>query len=144
MTAKEYLEQARFLDLHIDAKLEEVERLNALATKATSVYSDIPGSPSRDTAKMAKTIEKIVDLENEINRDIDSLVDLKRDISNVIKQVQNQEYQYILEQRYLNFKTWEQIAAEMTFYIRHVYRLHGEALKEIETFFVKTAVKDIE
>lgn len=132
MTAKEYLEQARFLDLRINAKLEEVDRLNALATKVTSVYSDIPGSPNKDTAKMAKTIEKIVDLENEINQDICALVTLKRDISDIIKQVQNQEYQYILEQRYLNFKTWEQIAAKMAFYIRRVYQIHGEALLEIE------------
>ncbi|MCM1227575.1 MAG: hypothetical protein NC320_09175 [Clostridium sp.] len=113
MTAKEYLEQARFLDLRINAKLEEVEQLNALATKATSVYSDMPGSPNRDTAKMAKTIEKIVDLENEIDRDIDELVDLKREISNVIKRVQNQEHQYILEQRYLHFVKWEYIAVDM-------------------------------
>ena len=132
MTAKEYLEQARFLDLRIDAKLEEVDRLNALATKATSVYSDVPGSPNRDTAKMAKTIEKIVDLENEINRDIDSLVDLKRDISNVIKQIQNQEYQYILEQRYLHFVKWEVIAVNLGYDVRWIYKLHGSALKRIE------------
>lgn len=132
MTAKEYLEQARFLDLHINAKLEEVEQLNALATKATSVYSDIPSSSNRDTAKMAKTIEKIVDLENEINRDIDALVDLKREILNAIKKVQNQEYQYILEQRYLHFAKWEEIAVKMSIELRCLYRHHGAALSEIQ------------
>ncbi len=132
MTAKEYLEQARFLDLRINAKLEEVEGLNALATKVTSVYSDMPGSPNRDTAKMAKTIEKIVDLEKEINRDIEALVDLKRDISNVIKQVQNQEYQYILEQKYLHFAKWEEIAVKMNYAVRWIYKMHGTALKKIE------------
>lgn len=132
MTAKEYLEQARFLDLRIDAKLEEVERLNALATKATSVYSDIPGSPNRDTAKMAKTIEKIVDLENEINRDIDALVDLKREITGVIKQVQDQEGRYILGRRYLNFAKWECIAVDLSLDIRRIYQIHGKALNNVK------------
>ncbi|MCM1530108.1 MAG: hypothetical protein NC093_08960 [Alistipes sp.] len=144
MTVKEYLEQARFLDLRIDAKLEEVDHLNALATKATTVYSDAPGCSDKDSAKMAKTIEKIIDLENEISRDIDSLIDLKRDILSTIKQVPNQEYQYILEQRYLNFVKWEQIAVEMSLDLRWIYRRHGMALAEVQKIMEKNkfATKD--
>ena len=47
MNAKEYLKQAFYLDKRINSKLEQVESLNALATKATSTLSDMPKSPNR-------------------------------------------------------------------------------------------------
>ena len=78
MNAKEYLKQAFYLDKRINSKLEQVESLNALATKATSTLSDMPKSPNRGSSKLEDTIVKIIDLQEEINRDIDKLVDLKK------------------------------------------------------------------
>ena len=74
---------------------------------------------------------KIIELENEINSDIDSLVDLKKEIVHAIDAVNNPELRTLLELRYLCFKSWEAIAREMEFNVRHVYRLHGEALKKV-------------
>ena len=54
--------------------------LRALATKATYTLSDTPPSGSRNVQSMENVIVKIIDLENEINEDIDTLVDLKREI----------------------------------------------------------------
>ena len=95
MNAKEYLKQAFYLDKRINSKLEQVESLNALATKATSTLSDMPKSPSRGTSKLEDTIVKIVDLQEEINRDIDKLVDFKAEMVGTIKQIQNKELQVI-------------------------------------------------
>lgn len=39
MTPKEYLKQARCLDVRINNKLEQLESLNALAQKATSALN---------------------------------------------------------------------------------------------------------
>jgi DNA-directed RNA polymerase specialized sigma subunit len=129
MTKKEYLAQAYRLDQRINSKLTQVTALNDLATKCTSTLSDMPRNPSRGISTMADAVEKIVDLQTEINRDIDSLVDLKRNIVRVIKAVENTEYQTILELRYLCFKTWEQIAVDMGYNVRHVYRIHDEAVE---------------
>ena len=130
MNAKEYLKQAFYLDKRINSKLEQVESLNALATKATSTLSDMPKSPNRGTSKLEDTIVKIVDLQEEINRDIDKLVDLKAEMVGTIKQIQNKELQVILEKRYLCFETWEKIAVDMNYDIRHIHRLHNLGLKE--------------
>lgn len=85
MTVKEYLSQAYRIDQRINSKLEQVASLRALATKATSTLSDTPPSGSRNVQSMENVIVKIIDLENEINEDIDTLVDLKREIVGVIK-----------------------------------------------------------
>ena len=81
---------------------------------------------------MADVVGKIVDLQAEINRDIDRLVDLKREIVRVICSVDNPEYQTLLEKRYLCFMSWEQIAVEMNYGIDNIFRLHRKALAEVK------------
>lgn len=133
MNAKDYLNKAYRLDQRINSKLEQVESLNALATKATSTLSDMPRNPNRATSKMTDAIDKIIDLQAEINKDIDMLIDLKTEIVALIKKVKNQEYQTLLEKRYLCFETWEQIAVDMDYSIQHIYRLRDRALEETTT-----------
>ena len=71
MSPKEYLSQARWLDMRINSKLQQVESLHSLATKATSTLSDVPHSGGRNIHRMEDIIHKIVALENEINGDIE-------------------------------------------------------------------------
>ena len=132
MTAKEYLGQAYRLDQRINSKLEQVLSLRELTTKATATMSDMPGGGSRNVYKMQDIIGKIVDLENEINADIDKLVDLKREMVAVIKAVTDPELQTLLELRYLCFKTWEQIAVDMQYSTRNIYKLHDTAIGAIK------------
>ncbi len=132
MTAKEYLSQARYLDMRINSKIQQVASLNDLATKATSALTGMPHSPNHATSTMEEAIAKIIDLQSEINNDIDRLVDLKRDISGIIKAVGNTEYQTLLEKRYLCFLSWEQIAVDMKYDLRYLHKLHSRALKECQ------------
>ena len=132
MTVKEYFNQAYQLDARINSKIEQVSRLHELATKATSTLSDMPGSATRNTHRMEDTIIKIIDLENEINKEIDRLIDLKTEMTRVISSVQNMEYQRLLELRYLCFRSWKQIADEMGYSKQHIFRLHNEALEKVD------------
>lgn len=131
MTAKEYLGQAYRLDQRINSKIEQVASLNELATKCTSTLTGMPRNPNRASSTMADAVAKIIDLQSEINRDIDRLVDLKREIVTVIKAIKNPEYQTLLEKRYLCFLTWEKIAVDMGYDLRWLYRIHKRALDEI-------------
>ena len=127
--AREYFSKAYRIDHRIRSKLEQLESLNALATRATTTLSGMPRNPSRSTSSMADVIDKIIDLQEEINQDIDSLVDLKREIMNIIKSIENTEYQTLLEKRYLCFLTWEKIAVDMCYTIHHLYKMHNAALE---------------
>ena len=131
MTAKEFFSQAYQIDVRIDSKIEQVARLRELATKATQTLSDMPGSATKNTHQMEDIIVKIVDLENEINADLDSLVDLKARIIDIIRTVSDAEQQTLLELRYLNNKSWQQIADEMGYCRQHVFTIHKNALASI-------------
>ena len=133
---KEYLSQAFRIDQRIQSKMEQskmeqVASLNDLATRATATYSDMPGSETRNLHRMEDAILSIIELEAEINGDICKLVQTKKDIVHKIKAVQNTEYQTLLELRYLCFKSWEQIAVDMGYELRWLYRLHHRALDAV-------------
>lgn len=134
MTAKEYLGQAYHIDERIESKLTQVESLKCLATRVTSVFSDMPHSSTPDNHRLEKIIAKIIDLENEIVADIDELVNVKREINKIINSVDNPEHRTLLEMRYLGFQTWEQIAVQLNHDSRHIRRIHGRALQEIKIF----------
>lgn len=47
-----------------------------------------------------------------------------------IHAIENPDHEFILELRYINGLTWEEIADEMGYSVRHVHRLHEKALEE--------------
>ena len=129
MTAKEYLSQGRYLDARINEKLHQVEQLRLIATKATGNLSGMPRPESPNAHSLQDTVCKIVDLENEINRSIDALVDLRREIMHVIDEVPSNECRMLLSMRYLGMKSWTEIAEAMCYSEKYVYEIHGKALK---------------
>ena len=131
MTPKEYLNQAYWLDRRIDSKLEQLSALKDMVTKTTSAMTDDVVSHTRNVHSMQDVVAKIIDMQAEINADIDRLVDLKSEIMHVIKEVKNPEHQTLLELRYLCFKSWEYVAEQMGYNVRHIYRLHDEAVEQI-------------
>lgn len=129
---KEYLSQAFHIDKQLKSKLEQLSVLRELATTTTQPLSDMPGSPNRNIDRMEKAIIKIMEMEKEISEEVDGLLDLKFEIAQCIKKVEDIDCQLILEFRYLCFMSWEEIAAEMNFTVRNIHILHGKALKMIE------------
>lgn len=131
MNPKEYLSQVRKYDRLINNKLETIASLRSLVTSVTiELKSDVVQS-SGTKDKMANTIDRIVDLEREIDADIDQLVNLKREIMSVIDKVEDPVLIDILYKRYFRYEKWEEIAIETNYSYRQVTRLHGQALQEV-------------
>lgn len=132
MTAKEYLSQIRKYDSQINNKLAEIERLREFATSITSTLKeDVVQSGSGGKSRVAEAVDKIVDLEWEINADVDKLVDLKREIMAVIDQLEA-PFCDVLYKRYLQYMKWEEIAVDMCYTYQWVCELHGRALLKVK------------
>lgn len=131
MKAKEYLQQIRKCDRIIENKLSEIDSLRGLAESVTSTWKEDAVQSSGATDKLGDTVAKIVDLQTEINADIDTLVDLKREIMSVIDRLEA-PFCDLLYKRYFQFLKWEEIAVGMNCSFRHVIRMHGTALKMVE------------
>lgn len=92
----------------------------------------MPKNPNKGHSRLEDVVIQIIGLETEINQDMMKLVALKKDIIRRIKAVESAELQTILELRYLSYMRWEEIAIELGYGIDNVFRLHRNALDEIE------------
>ena len=130
MTAKHFLSRPYWIDKRIDRKQEEIDRLRAKLTKATSVISDMPRADSGGDWTDADV--KVLEMEQRIHEEILELCRVKREVFEVIDAVEDERYRTLLELRYRNYLTFEQIAVEMSYSWRQIMRLHAEALAVIK------------
>lgn len=128
MTAKEYLKQAKTLDMEINTKVEELHqlRLNASCVQSVAVTERVMSSHSNSSNKI---IDKIVGLQNEINAEIDKLVDLKAEIRSKIANVYNPKLVSVLTHIYINCKSLEETAELMTKDYSTICVWHRQALQ---------------
>lgn len=131
MNTKQYLKQAYLLNELIDSDLKELENLRDLSTSITSDTSKERVQSSSPSDKIGNIVVKIITLENQINDEIDKFIDLKSEIRSTISAVVNPNEKLVLRLRYIEFLTWEQVAERMTYSVKQVFRIHGEAIKNL-------------
>lgn len=137
MTPKEYLRQYAALNAEIDCKFEEKRQLEALAMNISAAFGSGSGG-SGVSDKVGKNSARIADLEKEIDKKIDRLVDLREEIETAIAAVEDSRCRTLLEEHYINGKSWEKVAEVMGYsYYHTVARLHPKALKEISKHVTK-------
>lgn len=130
--AKQFLQQVKLLDAHINSKLEELSRMKALRLKVTSTLkSDVVfGSGSKD--KLGSMTAKILDLENELDAEIDALHEKKKEVSRLIEKIRNPDYVSILKKKYFFGESRRQIAYELNMSEKSVQEKHKKALAVVE------------
>lgn len=132
MTAKDYLGQAYRLDQHINDRLMQLSQLRSLTQRITTAYDREVVSRTRNVHALEDSVIRLMEAEEEINREIDRFVDTKMDISKTIAMVRNENYRLILEKRYLCFMTWEQISLDMNYTNRWLRKMHERALDVVD------------
>lgn len=130
MTAKEYLRQAYRLDQRIDSHVAELEHLRDLSTRIQGANLGERVSSTRNTeASFTRIVDKIVDMQERINTEIDALVDLKAEMDIAIEQMPDVDERLLLRYRYINNISWDGIAKVLNVSSRTVHRIHASALQ---------------
>ena len=127
-----YLKRYINLDREIERKLEEVARLRSKLTRVTEVYSTEPRGGGSIYGKTEEILAKIVDLEKEIDADVDRLVAVRDSIKSIIEAVEDDRERLLLQYRYLDGRTFEEIAVQMHYSWRQIHRLHSRALSNLK------------
>lgn len=142
-SAKRYLQQIMRLDTKINRDIEELHRLKAMVTKITPTLKQdvVSGGGTQD--KLAEAMSKIIDFEEEINREIDCFVDARKAVTATIDKVEDARLHTVLNMRYVQFKTWEQIACYMGRSYQWVCKLHGTALRVVEKIIENSGENDV-
>ena len=132
MKAKEYMQQAFFLDKKINSLIRQLNNLRDQATNTTQIMSDMPRNPSGETSKMESRVVDICDLRDEIMKQIGKLMELRKDMMDIVMAVPDPECQLILQERYFEMLTWGDIACDINRSIRSAQIMHAKALDEVQ------------
>ena len=130
LTPKEQLRQLPTLQQRIDQRLKLIEHYMEQAERMGGAMKAIVVSSTKEQSPMERWVDKAVDLARDIEGEVEALRAERRLVCGVVEQIKNPRYKQVLELRYFSpqVPTWEQIAEVMGVDVRHVHRLHGEAL----------------
>lgn len=125
-----YLSRYRRLNQRIDRLLEEQSRWREKAMRITPVLSPVPGGGGSGSP-IERPMDKVLEIDAEINREIDELQIVRQEICAALNQLEDENLKLLMEYRYIDGLTWEQIAVKMNYSYMQICRLHGKALRTI-------------
>ena len=137
MNIKEELRELRTISKIIDSKIRQMEQLKKYYTTVRAFdYSKekITGGAKKD---FTDTVNKIVDLENEITRDIDELIDRKNKMNDFIKSTLSGNEYIVIQMLYFDEYDWIEIAIQLNYTIDNIYKIHGKALFKLNKVYSK-------
>ena len=128
MTAKQFLSRGRWIEREIQSLMKTRDETKDRLTSITQNYDSDGAQSSKDPHKF----DALVELEDKIDRKIDELYRIKNEILDSIFRLNDPRERTILKERYIDMRTWEQIAEEIHLSRMQVTRIHGYALNSIK------------
>ena len=128
--AQEYLEQVDKLNAMIQNKMAEAKQWRDVALGVTTNTEGERVQSSGSQQKMADAINRVIDLQAEINGLIDKLIDLKQEIIKTIELLNATEYD-VLHKRYIQGMTFDEIGAAKHKSKSWATTVHGRALQNL-------------
>lgn len=138
MTSKEFLQQVFIAYQDAESKLEQIARIQSLATRTTSVIKAIPiGNGNALSSRVENAIMAIEGQSEYLADEVAHLLKVREEVSAEIAKLENPAERRILEFRYLCFHSWKEIANITKLGLRYVFKLHERALENFSVQFTK-------
>lgn len=135
--AKKWLNRANELDKKIQSKSEIVFQLRQQLNKISSFEPPITDGKN----KVQEMMQKISDKCLQISADIKTQLDIRFEIIDLIKTIDNDNQQLVLEQRYVLGKSWREIEKFLNYGHTQISKFHSQGLLKIEKLLkVRTRV----
>lgn len=131
MKGKQLLSQIRWLDLEINQKMNELERLKSSMLKSPQL-KQINVQESKVGFKDDVYV-KMMEMNDYINERIDQLVELKREIIETIDSIDDGLERTILWMRFVDRKSWDEIESELACTRATMFRAYRQALRKFDT-----------
>lgn len=128
MTAKEYLNRVRrqnYILKQTEKELNEI-RADILTIRASSLAEHVSGSKNSDTADKYIRLESYME---KVNAEWDKLIDMRNAAKDLIGAMPDPMHRAVLYARYINGQRWEDIAMDMHYSWKGIFKLHGQALR---------------
>lgn len=125
-----YLSRYRQIGERVDRLLDEKRRWRELAVKITPGFSPVPGGGGNGS-RIERSVEKVLEIEAQLAKEIDGLCTARQEIGGTLDRMEDETLKLLMEYRYIDGLTWEQVAEKMHYSWRQVCRKHEKALEQI-------------
>lgn len=132
MTTKEYLMQYRDAVRRASAAQDHLTELREMAERITPNYGGSGGGTHQIGDKLGAAVARLVDAESRVSDELELLEATEREVIGTIDKITDGTLHTLLYERYINGKTWEQIAVDMHYSYRGVTKMHGRALLAVK------------
>lgn len=122
----------RYLDLWADIEImeQEIEKLRSRAEKVTNSISPMPSESNKQDFTV--TVDRIIGIQKKINLKVQQASEERDYIGKIIDSVKSPLHRRVLQRKYINGDTFEQIAVyENKNYKYITYVIHSQALEMI-------------
>jgi RNA polymerase sigma factor (sigma-70 family) len=130
MITKGDLQSYYWLKRNVQQLEDRLQELEAAATRITTRMSHTPKG-SGNTDKIGGIVAEIVDVQDKINSKLQNAYNIMAKIEQAAARLPEREA-YLIRARYIECKTWEQIAVDMHYSWRQVHNIHARALKTLK------------
>ena len=113
ISAEEFLNRGRLLKERVIAKFQQIDELDAMTKNVTSRMQPDVVSRTRDVTANQEAIIRLMEAREELGRQANEFLDVRKEIADVIAQVRNPRYSLVLEKRYLCNMKLEDIATDL-------------------------------
>ena len=134
MTETQRKKQVLYSYLDEEARTRRIKaQLHDLEERKTSISVNMDGMPhGTDVSDLSGYAARYDELERMYMRTIRESACKRLKISQAIEQVRDETERAVLTKRYIEGKTFEKIACELSYSWRQVCRIHGSALVHID------------
>lgn len=132
MTVKEYLSRYIQIGRQIAAKEAEILELQDRLYSLPSALKDAPVMGGGGSNRLTNLLSNIIDKQKEIRTDVRHLMRIREEIENTINAVTDYDQRTVLIYRYLCGASYEDIAQYMSYSLRKIHYLHGQALQAVK------------
>jgi DNA-directed RNA polymerase specialized sigma24 family protein len=132
MRAQDYLAQLETIETRIRNIQFDIAQLKELAMSITPSYEGERVQTSGNSQRMAAAIDRWADKEQELNDAIDSLVNKRLEIANVIEHLKKPKESGVLHMLYLQGKSFKEVALAYDKSVSWATSVHGRALQSLQ------------
>ena len=130
--AQKYLEKVEKLDAIITNKLIEQRQWKEIALGITANMGGEKVQSSGSQSKMADALNKCIDMEAEIDRAVDKLIDKKREVIATIEALESPSEYRLLHARYIQHIELKEIAEMWGKEYTTITTMHGRAIANVQ------------
>ena len=136
MTTEEYLNSIQTYEKRIEIKTMELCRLKTISNNVRKSNLDERvqnNTQSKDS--VGDAVAKIIDLEKNVDSVVDDFIRKRNEIIKKLDGIKNVQYYQVLSLKYINNKTYKEIAELLGCSIMQINRIRQKAILEFEKMY---------